>query len=85
MTREIRLAKLRAHRNLKRCYWKIYSTRIVYDPDRRNCFLARCIENTHIQKIICSDEVTFKLNGAFKRHECIFWGPEYLYFGGTIC
>lgn len=68
---------------------KPYHPRLVHainedDPDRRieacETFLE-IFDNdpTSIDRIIWSDEATFKLNGHINKHNCVFWNTENLH------
>ena len=66
--------------------FKCYIPRLVQelnedDPDRRLQFceiVLNEIENNPIflQRVIWTDESTFKLNGLVNRHNCVYWGLD---------
>lgn len=84
--REVGISKSSVHRVMQRLKWKSYIPRLVQalnedDPDRRlqfcEWYVSQCLNNPNYpNKIVWSDEASFKLNGSINRHNCTYWGPE---------
>jgi transposase len=84
--RETGISKSSVHRILKRVHWKSYIPTLIHalnedDPDRRvefcEWYLAKCAEDAEFSnKIVWSDEASFKLNGSINRHNCSYWASE---------
>ncbi|XP_076336303.1 uncharacterized protein LOC143239274 [Tachypleus tridentatus] len=71
---------------LKRVHWKSFIPTLVHalnedDPDWRvefcEWYLAKSAEDVQfLNKIVWSDEATFKLNGLVNRHSCTYWALQ---------
>ena len=84
--RERGVKKSSVHRILTRAQWRSFIPRFVHalnedDYDRRTQFCewyqAKCAEdNQFSNKIVWSDEASFKLNGSINRHNCTYWAVD---------
>ena len=87
---EIGIPKSSVHRMLKRAHWKSCVPTLIQalnedDPDRRvqfcKWYLNKFTEDAAFpEKIVWSDEATFKLNGSVNRHNCTYWALENPHF-----
>jgi hypothetical protein len=74
------------HWILKRVHWKSYIPTLIHvlnedDYDRRfqfwEWYVNKCAEDAAIpNKIVWSDEATFKLNGSVNRRNSTYWAPQ---------
>ena len=81
--REIGILKTSVHHILKRAHWKSYIPTLVHalnedDPDRTvefcEWYLAKCTEDAQFSnKIVWSDEASFKINCSINRHNSSYW------------
>ena len=83
---ELNLSRISLLRMMKELGLKLYRPRLLHDlneddPDRR-CEFAEIFLNmvaddySFIDRIIWTDEATFKLNGHVNRHNCVYYAVE---------
>lgn len=85
-SRETGISRASVQRILKQAQWKCYIPTLLHamnedDPDRRLEFCEWLLEKEaedpqFWEKIVWSDESTFRLNGVINRHNCTYWHQE---------
>ncbi|MCP4489021.1 MAG: transposase, partial [Gammaproteobacteria bacterium] len=86
LSAQIGISKDSVHRILRNAHLKPYRPRLLQglnedDPDRRiefcEWFIQQAEADTNfVDRVIWTDEATFKLNGHINRHNCVYWSDE---------